>query len=79
MMKFIIWDSRDGNPRTKDGGWVSGGLMGELTPENIYLRVYAQRPEGSKPFEILEVGECVRGVQYTLSGSKGTYDVYRVE
>jgi len=78
-MKFIIWDSNDGNPRTPEGTWVSGGVLGELSPENVYLRVYARRPEGAQTFESLNVGECVRGVTYTLSGSKGTYDVYRIE
>ena len=78
-MKFIIWDSKDGNPRTKDGGWVSGGLIGLVTLENVYLRAYGLRPEGSKPYEKLEVGECVAGVQFSLSGTTGSYDVYRVE
>lgn len=78
-MKFIIWDSKDGNPRTPEGSWVSGGLLGEIDPENVYLRVYARRPEGSQPFEALAVGECVRNVEFTLSASKGTYDVYRTE
>jgi hypothetical protein len=78
-MKFIIWDSKDGNPRTPEGSWVSGGLLGELTAENVYLRVYARRPEVSQPFEALAVGECVRNVEFTLSAAKGTYDVYRTE
>lgn len=78
-MKFIIWDSRDGNPRTQDGGWVSGGLIGPVTTDNVYLCVYGVRPEGSKPYEKLEVGECVAGVTFRLSGSKGVYDVYRVD
>lgn len=78
-MQFILWDSKDGNPRTSDGGWVSGGLVGRVTPENVYLRAYGVRPEGSKPYEKLAVGECVAGVTFSLSGSKGTYDVYRIE
>lgn len=78
-MKFIIWKQKDGTPRTSGGGWVSGGLIGLVTAENVYLRVYGVRPEGSKPYEKLSVGECVAGVEFSLSGSKGTYDVYRVE
>ena len=78
-MQFIIWDSKDGNPSTPDGAWVSGGLIGLVTLDNVYLRVYGMRPEGSKPYEKLEVGECVTGVEFSLSGTRGTYDVYRAE
>jgi len=78
-MKFILWDNKDGDPRTPEGAWVSGGLLGEITAENVYLRVHAQRPAGAQPFEALTVGACVRNVEFTLSGSKGTYDVYRTE
>lgn len=78
-MRFIIWDSKDGEPRTPEGSWVSGGLLGELSAENVYLRVYARRPKGTQPFEALTVGECVQNVEFALSGAKGMYDVYRTE
>lgn len=78
-MQFIVWDSKDGNPRTSGGGWVSSGLIGSVSLDNAYLSTYGSRPEGSKPYEKLAVGECVAGVEFSLSGSRGIYDVYRVE
>lgn len=80
--KFIIWDTRDGNglPRVDDDGQiVSEGVLGRITENNVYLRAYPRWPEGAKPVSELEVGEAIKNVKYSLSGSSGYYDVYRVE
>lgn len=80
-MKFIIWDPRDGMRPTSDeeGNIIASGAIGRVGPDNVYLTTYGARPENAPRYEDLPVGGCVRGVQFSLSGSKGTYDVYRVE
>lgn len=79
-MKFIVWDPKDGRPnRDDDGNINSSGLMGPTTLDNVYLSTYGAKPDGSKEYQDLEVGECVRGVKFSLSGSKGIYDIYRVK
>lgn len=78
---FILWDRKDGPAPPRDqntGEYLTGGCLGELTLDNVYLRSYAHRPDGAKQFSDLEIGECVVGVQYRLSGEKGCYDIYRV-
>lgn len=91
--KYILWsrldatwplgegESRlgDGGPRVDAQGQImSDGVIGRVTEGNCYLAAaYAQWPDTRRPRD-LEVGECIRGVVYALSGSKGTYDVYRV-
>lgn len=78
--KYILWDPKDGDPtRYGDGQIVSSGLMGEITADNVYLSLYAVYPADQPCIHSLAVGECIRGVQYNLSGSKGVYDIYRVE
>jgi hypothetical protein len=75
--RFILWSTRDGAPRCDDGVIVSDGVVGRIGPDNVYLCGYAQYPSDTRPLD-LAVGECIRGVQYSLSGSSGIYDVYRV-
>lgn len=76
--RFILWSTRDGAPRCDDDGViVSDGIVGRIGADNVYLRGYAAYPGGVRPLD-LAVGECIRGVQYSLSGSTGIYDVYRV-
>lgn len=77
--KFIIWDEGDGHPRREDSGeFISSGLVGVVTLDNAFLTTYGARPEGSKAYDALEVGERVVDVLFSLSGSKGRYSVYRV-
>jgi len=79
-MKFILWDPKDGSPRRDDDGtFISEGVVGRITPGNVYLTVYGKRPKGSVDYKDLEVGQRVANVEFSLSGSKGTCDVYRVE
>jgi len=81
-MKYILWNSnRDGDRPTtdEDGAIISDGVLGRLTADNVYLKVYAQYPEGQPLIEDIAVGEAVRGVRFHLSGETGFYDVWRVE
>jgi hypothetical protein len=78
MPLFILWDRRDGAPRRdEDGALVSDGIVGRIGPDNVYLSGYAAYPADTRPLD-LDVGGCIPGVGYSLSGSRGTYDVYRV-
>ena len=81
--KFIIWDSSDGavrygNTESDDAEKIiSDGLTGRLSEDNVYLTTYAGYP-GALTHTSLEVGECIKGVRFTLSGENALYDVYRV-
>lgn len=78
---FIIWDPKDGLPHRSqiDGKIDSSGLCGSIPLENVFLSTYGVRPENSKRFEDLVVGECVEAVRFNLSGGSKYYSVYRVE
>jgi len=78
-MKFIIWDTKDNfQPRRDDDGViVSDGVLGRIEEDNVYLAIYAEYPTSVRPND-LPVGKCIKDVQFSLSGSKGKYDVYRV-
>lgn len=84
--RFIIWDKRDamgvgstGHPRRDDdGNIISDGIVGRVGFANAYMTIYPELPEGAKPPNALEVGECIEGVKYSVSGSRGVYDIYRV-
>ena len=77
--RFVLWDKKDGfAPRTDDDGNItSDGVLGRVDEWNVYLSTYAQYPGDKRPHQ-LEVGERIENVTFSLSGSKGTYDVYRV-
>ena len=88
--RFIIWDTRDGNgsPRQEECGpsragfhrgtrIVSDGIIGRIGAENAYLTVYPEYPDHDRPTD-LGVQGFITGVEFGLSGSKGTYDVFRV-
>jgi hypothetical protein len=78
-MRFIIWDNKDGKPHKSDDGTgiISGGIMGWLDANSVYLTTYASYPDARRPAD-LEVGACLPGVRWTLSGEVGIYDIYRV-
>jgi hypothetical protein len=91
--KFIIWDPRDEDPpgrgprRDEDGNITSDGLIGRVGEDNVYLTAYAgYTGRTAKPGEDwktrthrdLEVGEWT-GADFSLSGSKGHYQVWRVQ
>lgn len=80
MAQFILWDEKDGAPARDQatGEFSTNGILGRITEENIYLRSYGVRPEGSRAYSDLSVGECVMGVKFSLSGQRGIYSVYRV-
>jgi len=79
-MKFIIWDPKDGYPRrAEDGSFISDGIIGRVNINNVYLTTYASYPDGAKKLADLEVGEVVRCTRFSLSGERGTYDIYRVK
>lgn len=76
--RFIIWDPRDGQLRRDETGeLISDGLIGRVGPENVYLTTYGEFPDERRPID-LAIGECIRDVKYSLSGSRGTYDIWRV-
>ena len=78
--RFILWSRRDGDrPRLDDDGNIdSDGVIGRVGVLNCYLTTYAEYPDARRP-EHLEVGESSPQVRYSLSGSRGFYDVYRVK
>ena len=78
-MKFILWDRKDGHrPRLDDDGNVdSDGILGRIGSDNVYLTTYARYPGNMRPND-LEVGAAIRSVSFSLSGSSGSYDIYRV-
>lgn len=80
-MRFILWDPKDNYvPSTDEEGneIISDGVLGRLSPNNVYLTTYARYPDGAPALRELEVGECIKGVMFRLSGERGTYDIYRV-
>lgn len=50
---------------------------GEVSGENVYVKIYGVRLDGQKPVEELEVGESSLH-RYSLSGTAGTYSIVRV-
>ena len=87
--RYIIWDPRDGNGfprRDEDGNITSAGLIGVLTEDNCYLTTYAtgKRREGLVEYtpvslDVLEENDHRPVIaDFSLSGSKGTYEIYRV-
>jgi len=77
--KFIIWDPRDGNPVNNDNGKIeSSGLIGRVGSDNVSLSTYAEYPGDKRPRD-LDLYEGIKGVGFSLSGSHGTYDIYRVK
>jgi hypothetical protein len=80
MKQFILWSTKDGNqPRfSPEGNIESAGVIGVVGEDNVYIAVYARYPKGSKAVAALEVNECIPNVLFSLSGTKGHYDLYRV-
>lgn len=77
--RFILWDESSGLlPRNSEGEIMTSGLVGQITADNVYLRTYGKRPEGSPGYDSLDVGGVVNDVAFNLSGSTGRYSVYRV-
>ena len=80
--KYIIWDPKDGEPRRDEDGITSDGLIGRVGRDNAYVRIYAAFAEGTPRAPdggvALEVGQFAAAT-FSLSGSKGTYHVYRVQ
>jgi len=90
--KFIIWDPRDEDPpgrgprRDEEGNITSDGLIGRVGEGNVYLATYADYtgakfagdPDRIRRHTDLGVGECT-GAYFSLSGSKGWYQVWRVQ
>jgi len=67
-------------PRMDEDGKIIGeGAIGRVTADNVYLTSYPEWPKGAKRLADLEVGEFIRAVRYSLSGSVGYYDIYRVQ
>ena len=78
--KFIIWDPRDGFYPTlgEDKAIISDGIIGRVTADNVYLKIYAQYKDDQKSIDELLVGEYVKA-DFRLSGEKGSYKVFRVK
>ncbi len=80
--QYIIWDPTDGEPRRgEDGSFESSGLVGRVGGANAFVKVYAKYDEGTRRtpdgVPVLEVGQFARA-EFSLSGSRGYYKVYRV-
>jgi len=87
--RYIIWDSRrDGDPRRdEDGRIISDGIIGRVSADNCYMTTYAC----NKRRVDVSGGELPRTLDaldendyhplladFSLSGSKSTYEIYRV-
>lgn len=78
--KFILHspEYHDHKPlEDEDGKIIGEGAIGRITADNAYLTAYPEWPNNKRPAD-LEVGECIKGVRFSLSGSSGYYDIYRV-
>jgi len=77
--RFILLNqSLPASERGGDGP-DAGGALGRIGLDNVYLATYGSRPEGSKSYADLAIGEEVPNVRYALSGQKATlYTVRRV-
>jgi hypothetical protein len=80
--KFILWDPKDGEPRTDEAGVItSDGIIGRVGRDNVYVRTYPVYDDVERDIEgnvSLEVGGFAVAT-FNLSGSKGRYRVYRVQ
>jgi hypothetical protein len=75
--RYIIWDPRDGEPQTGDDGEIiSAGVMGVLEPKSVYITVYPNYRDDRLP-NTLEVG-AFSVAEFSLSGTRGVYRIYRV-
>lgn len=59
------------------GHIISEGVLGRIPAINAYLTAYASYSDSRRPVDLL-IGECLPAVRYSLSGSVGAYDVWRV-
>ena len=77
--KFVVVDCNTSSLWDAEGQLRHEGLLGLIDEDNCYLTTYPKWPdwEDRRPRD-LEVGECIKGAVYSLSGSSGIYDVYRV-
>lgn len=73
-MKFILLNQA--LPPSERG---EDGALGRLDADNVYIAIYASRPNGSKAFTEMLLGEEMQNVAFNLSGEKGLYTVRRVE
>jgi len=78
--RFILWSHDCGHYplRDQDGNSiVADGVVGRITIDNAFLTMYccASRQD----LEALPVGHMIPQVEYTLCGSRGQYDIYRVD
>lgn len=79
MKKFILWHKDYGKlPRSENGSINSDGAIGRIDEGNVYLRSYAKYPDDRLPKD-LGFGECIENVEFSLSGEKAYYDIYRVD
>lgn len=74
-----------GLPRQDEEGlFISDGILGKISRNNVYLTAYpnldnAVWPEGCNSLDDLQIGQRVENVEYSLSGSSGVYDIYRIQ
>jgi hypothetical protein len=76
--RFIIFDENDDKPSIINGHCISSGIVGLMTVDNLYLTSYAHYPYGAPKISDMGLNECIRNVEYHLSGSYGNYTVMRV-
>ena len=69
-MRFVI--VKPGEPHGN-----TAGLIGVVSVDNVYINTYPKILTGKQPKD-LAVDERTR-VEYNLSGTKGEYDIARVE
>ncbi len=73
--RFIVWDTKDGEPLFDGAGeCTSSGCMGRVEIDNVYLATYPRYPVGSPKLADLGVNDRICGVKFW----RGVYDVIRV-
>lgn len=81
--RYILWNPRDGRPRRNEEGEIeSDGVFGRIGCGNVYLTAYpGEMTRSGRRAKIADLEEnTVVPIEatYRLSGSKGTYEIFRV-
>jgi hypothetical protein len=76
--RYVIVEPGADVHRDERGDLNTGGVLGgAIGDRNAYIAAYPRIHDGHPPISALAVGERTQAT-YSLSGSRGTYDIVRV-
>jgi hypothetical protein len=76
--RYVIVEPGVAVTRDERGDLNTGGVLGgAVSDRNAYIAAYPRIHDGHKPVRELAIGERTQAT-YSLSGSRGTYDIVRV-